>query len=102
MRLSGGEARVLELLQAIQKEKQFATLFVTHDLAVVDLLADRIAVMQHGRIVEQGTKEQILRNPQDDYTKRLISAIPRDTLDQIDMRQEQRKEALSKRIALAG
>ena len=70
------QARVLELLQAIQKEKQFATLFVTHDLAVVDLLADRIAVMQHGKIVEQGTKEQILRNPQDDYTKRLIAAVP--------------------------
>ncbi len=70
------QARVLELLQAIQKEKQFATLFVTHDLAVVDLLADRIAVMQHGRIVEQGSKEQILRNPQDDYTKRLIAAVP--------------------------
>jgi peptide/nickel transport system ATP-binding protein len=70
------QARVLELLQNIQKEKQFATLFVTHDLAVVDLLADRIAVMQHGRIVEQGTKEQILRNPQDPYTQRLIAAVP--------------------------
>ena len=70
------QARVLELLQSIQKEKQFATLFVTHDLAVVDLLADRIAVMQHGRIVEQGPKEQILRNPQDPYTQRLIAAVP--------------------------
>jgi peptide/nickel transport system ATP-binding protein len=70
------QARVLELLQQIQKEKQFATLFVTHDLAVVDLLADRIAVMQHGKIVEQGTKEQILRNPKDPYTQRLIAAVP--------------------------
>ncbi len=70
------QARVLELLQNIQKEKQFATLFVTHDLAVVDLLADRIAVMQHGKIVEQGTKEQILRNPRDPYTQRLIAAVP--------------------------
>ncbi|GAA1992629.1 ABC transporter ATP-binding protein [Microbacterium pumilum] len=70
------QARVLELLQNIQKEKQFATLFVTHDLAVVDLLADRIAVMQHGRIVEQGTKEQILRNPKDPYTQRLLAAVP--------------------------
>lgn len=70
------QARVLELLQQIQKEKQFATLFVTHDLAVVDLLADRIVVMQHGKIVEQGSKEQILRNPQDAYTQRLISAVP--------------------------
>jgi len=70
------QARVLELLQNIQKEKQFATLFVTHDLAVVDLLADRIAVMQHGKIVEQGSKEQILRNPKDPYTQRLIAAVP--------------------------
>ena len=70
------QARVLELLQQIQKEKQFATLFVTHDLAVVDLLADRIVVMQHGKIVEQGSKEQILRNPQDPYTQRLIAAVP--------------------------
>lgn len=70
------QARVLELLQNIQKEKQFATLFVTHDLAVVDLLADRIVVMQHGRIVEQGSKEQILRNAQDPYTQRLIAAVP--------------------------
>ena len=70
------QARVLELLQEIQKEQQFATLFVSHDLAVVDLLSDRIAVMQHGVIVEQGTKDQILRNPQVEYTKKLIAAVP--------------------------
>ena len=70
------QARVLELLQEIQKEQQFATLFISHDLAVVDLLSDRIAVMRLGEIVEQGHKEQILRNPQVDYTKRLISAVP--------------------------
>lgn len=70
------QARVLELLQEIQKDQQFATLFVSHDLAVVDLLSDRIAVMQHGVIVEQGPKDQILRNPQQEYTKRLIAAVP--------------------------
>lgn len=70
------QARVLELLQEIQKERQFATLFVSHDLAVVDLLSDHIAVMQHGVIVEQGPKDQILRNPQNEYTKRLIAAVP--------------------------
>jgi peptide/nickel transport system ATP-binding protein len=70
------QARVLELLQEIQREQQFATLFISHDLAVVDLLADRIAVMYRGKIVEQGSKEQILRNPQDPYTKRLIAAVP--------------------------
>ncbi len=70
------QARVLELLQQIQRDQQFATLFISHDLAVVDLLADRIAVMYQGKIVEQGSKEQILRNPQDPYTKRLIAAVP--------------------------
>ena len=70
------QARVLELLQEIQKEQQFATLFISHDLAVVDLLAHRIAVMHRGKIVEQGTKEQILRNPKDAYTRKLIDAVP--------------------------
>ena len=70
------QARVLKLLQQIQKEQQFATLFISHDLAVVDLLSDRIAVMQFGEIVEQGEKDQILRNPQHEYTKKLIAAVP--------------------------
>lgn len=70
------QARVLELLQEIQKEQQFATLFISHDLAVVDLLSDRIAVMQFGEIVEQDTKDQILRSPREEYTKRLIAAVP--------------------------
>jgi peptide/nickel transport system ATP-binding protein len=70
------QAHVLELLQELQERLQFACLFVTHDLAVVDLLADRIAVMQNGHIVEQGTRDAILRNPQDPYTQRLIAAVP--------------------------
>ncbi|MDR3202766.1 MAG: glutathione ABC transporter ATP-binding protein, partial [Bifidobacteriaceae bacterium] len=51
-------------------------LFITHDLAVVDMLADRIAVMQNGDLVEVGTGEEILRNPQEEYTKALIAAVP--------------------------
>ena len=70
------QARVLELLQEIQSRLQFACLFVSHDLAVIDLLADRVVVMNHGRIVEQGSTEQILRAPQDSYTQRLIAAVP--------------------------
>jgi peptide/nickel transport system ATP-binding protein len=70
------QARVLELLTQIQKEKQFAILFISHDLAVIDMLSDRIAVMHHGKIVEQGSTDQILRNPQDPYTTRLIAAVP--------------------------
>jgi len=70
------QASVLELFQDLQKDLGFACLFISHDLAVVDLLSDRIAVMQHGRIVEQGPKEQILRNPKEEYTKRLLAAVP--------------------------
>ncbi|MGW9414445.1 ABC transporter ATP-binding protein [Arthrobacter cupressi] len=70
------QAKVLELFQGLQRELGFACLFVTHDLAVVDVLADRICVMQRGRIVEQGTRDQILRNPQEAYTQRLLAAVP--------------------------
>lgn len=70
------QAKVLELLKDLQKQLGFACLFVSHDLAVVDFLADRIAVMNHGEIVEQGSKDQILRDPKMAYTKRLIAAVP--------------------------
>ncbi len=70
------QARFLELLQALQNKLKFACLFVTHDLAVVDILSHRIAVMQQGRLVEVGPRDSILKNPQDPYTQRLISAVP--------------------------
>ena len=70
------QARVLALLTEIQKTQKFAILFISHDLAVVDMLSDRIAVMNHGKIVEQGSTDQILRNPQHPYTQRLIAAVP--------------------------
>jgi peptide/nickel transport system ATP-binding protein len=70
------QARFLELLQDIQKQLQFACLFISHDLAVVDLLAHRIAVMHNGKLVEVGTSDEILRNPKDPYTQRLIAAVP--------------------------
>ncbi|CAO1649945.1 ABC transporter ATP-binding protein [Salinibacterium sp. NSLL150] len=70
------QAKVLELFQELQKELGFACLFVTHDLAVIDILADRIAVMHRGKIVEQGTRDQVLRSPKEEYTQRLIAAVP--------------------------
>ena len=70
------QARFLDLLQELQEQLQFACLFVSHDLAVVDILAHRIAVMHRGRLVEQGTRDEILRNPRDPYTQRLIAAVP--------------------------
>jgi len=82
------QARVLALLTSIQKKQKFAILFISHDLAVIDLLSDRIAVMHHGKIVEQGSTDQILRNPQDPYTKRLIAAVP--VPDPVEQRKRRR------------
>jgi peptide/nickel transport system ATP-binding protein len=65
------QARFLELLQELQEELKFACLFISHDIAVVEILAHRIAVMQHGRLVEVGDRDQILRSPKDPYTQRL-------------------------------
>ncbi|WP_414672849.1 ABC transporter ATP-binding protein [Lacisediminihabitans sp.] len=70
------QATVLELIRALQREFQFACLFITHDLAVIDVLADRIAVLHNGKLVEVGTRDEILRNPRDPYTQRLIAAVP--------------------------
>ncbi len=89
------QAKVLDLFQNLQKELGFACLFVTHDLAVVDVLADRICVMQRGRIVEQGTRDQILRNPQEPYTQRLLAAVPLPDPDKQRERRELRAQLLS-------
>jgi peptide/nickel transport system ATP-binding protein len=70
------QAKVLDLFLDLQQHLRFACLFISHDLAVVDLLADRVAVMQHGKLVEVGTRDQVLHNPQQEYTKRLLSAAP--------------------------
>jgi peptide/nickel transport system ATP-binding protein len=70
------QARFLELLQSLQEELKFACLFITHDLGVVDILSHRIAVMQNGRLVEEGLRDQVLKSPKDPYTQRLIAAVP--------------------------
>lgn len=70
------QATVLELLEALQAEFGFGCLFISHDLAVVDRLADRIIVMQHGDIIEQGSASKVLKQPDADYTKALIAAAP--------------------------
>jgi peptide/nickel transport system ATP-binding protein len=60
----------------LQREHGFACLFISHDLAVVEMLASRIAVMRHGKMAEFGTRKQVLENPQDDYTRKLLAAVP--------------------------
>jgi peptide/nickel transport system ATP-binding protein len=70
------QAKVLELFQELQRDIGFACLFISHDLAVVEILARRIAVMQNGKLVEFDERERILTAPTDDYTRRLLAAVP--------------------------
>ena len=84
------QARFLELLQNLQDKLKFACLFITHDLAVVDILSHRIAVLQEGRLVEVGSRDQVLKNPREEYTKRLISAVPVPDPDEQRARREAR------------
>jgi peptide/nickel transport system ATP-binding protein len=70
------QAVVLNLLQDLKQRLGMSYLFVSHDLNVVRLLCDRVIVMRTGRIVEEGSAERVLSDPQDDYTKELLTAIP--------------------------
>lgn len=70
------QARVLELFGELQERFGFATLFITHDLAVVDMLAHRVVVLHKGTIAETGPTAQVLGDPQDDYTRKLIASLP--------------------------
>ncbi|SMX88205.1 dipeptide ABC transporter ATP-binding protein [Brevibacterium antiquum] len=70
------QAKVLELFVELQNRFDFAALFISHDLAVVDMLSDRIGVLFHGELLEEGTGEKVLGSPSTDYTKRLIASLP--------------------------
>ncbi len=76
------QAQILELIRELQKKHGMAVMFITHDFGVVAEIADRVAVMQYGRIVEAGTADEVLDNPSHDYTKKLIAAIPTLATDQ--------------------
>ncbi|TAI65074.1 ABC transporter ATP-binding protein [Bradyrhizobium sp. Leo170] len=70
------QAQILKLIRDLQQRKKTAVLFITHDFGVVAEIADRVVVMQHGRIVEQGTAHQVLSHPAHPYTRQLIAAVP--------------------------
>jgi peptide/nickel transport system ATP-binding protein len=71
------QAQVLNLLKDLQDELGLSYIFISHDLAVVRFMADEVLVMKDGEVVEQAGVEQILEHPQQDYTRRLLGAIPR-------------------------
>ena len=70
------QAQILALIRQMQRTRRMAVLFITHDFGVVAEIADRIAVMQHGKLVEHGPAQQILETPRDRYTRALLAAVP--------------------------
>lgn len=70
------QSQILNLLRRLQREENLTYLFITHNLGVVEYLADAVCVMERGVIVERGTVEQIFDSPQEGYTQRLLAAIP--------------------------
>ena len=70
------QAQILDLLAELKREEQMGLLFITHDLGIVERIADKVCVMKDGHIVEAGPTKDIFGNPQHDYTKKLLSAAP--------------------------
>lgn len=89
------QARVLKLFQSLQEQYGFACLFISHDLAVVEILSKRIAVMHHGHLVEVGETADIVNNPQHEYTQRLLAAVPVPDPAEQKIRRERRDALLA-------
>jgi peptide/nickel transport system ATP-binding protein len=85
------QAQVLNLLNDLKREFKFTYIFISHDLSVVKFMSDRMAVMNSGKIVELGDADLIYMNPQTEYTKKLISAIPKGQLEDIEASIEKKK-----------
>ena len=77
------QAQVLNLLKDLQEKRRLTYIFISHDLSVVKFMADMMAVMNDGKIVEFGPSETIYSNPHEEYTRRLIHATPNDDLEHI-------------------
>ena len=85
------QAQVLNFMQEIQKDMNLTMMFIAHDLGVVRHMCQHIGIMYQGRLVEEGTAEDIFSNPQHIYTKRLIAAIPDTNVDKIERNLEVRQ-----------
>jgi len=85
------QAQVLNLLRDLQDRRGLTYIFISHDLAVVKYMSDDLAVMNAGRFVEEGAAEAIYANPREEYTRKLIEAIPNDSLEALRERQAARR-----------
>ncbi len=88
------QAKVLKIFADLQAHYKFACLFISHDLSVIDLLAHKVVVLQNGKVVEAGPREEILHHPQEEYTQRLLAAAPVPNPLEQRQRREERHELL--------
>ena len=70
------QAQILKLIRDLQRSRNMAVMFITHDFGVVADIADRVVVLQHGKVVEQGAADDVLQRPQHPYTRALLAAVP--------------------------
>jgi peptide/nickel transport system ATP-binding protein len=92
------QAQVLNLLNELQERRQLTYIFISHDLSVVKFMADMMAVMYDGRIVEFGPSEAIYADPKEEYTRKLISATPKDDVENIKAKLKEREVARKRRL----
>ena len=90
------QARILEEVERLRSERGIAVVYVSHDLAVVASIADRVAVMYEGRIVEEGDATQVITRPRHEYTQRLVASIPQLVERRRDVRQRRRRDPLGR------
>ncbi len=89
------QAQVLNLLNELKQEFKFTYIFISHDLSVVKFMSDRMVVMQKGKVEEMGDADEIYNNPQSEYTKKLISSIPKGTIENIKASIEKKNLVMS-------
>jgi peptide/nickel transport system ATP-binding protein len=93
------QAQVLNLLLDLQEKYGLSYIFISHDLSVVKFMSDRLLVMNQGQVVESGYAEDIYRSPKHEYTQKLIDAIPKGRLKDIEMALERRKKLRTMQVA---
>jgi len=84
------QAQVLNLLIQLRTEFEFTYIFISHDLSVVKFMSDRMVVMNKGKVEEMGPADEIYDNPQKEYTQKLINAIPKGRIEDIERRMQER------------
>lgn len=92
------QAQVLNLLKDLQEKRGLTYIFISHDLSVVKFMSDMMAVMNAGKIVEYGPSDAIYANPKNDYTRKLIAAIPQPTLEALERRERERESRRKKAL----